>query len=65
MKEFKLTKPEAEHILTLISNNEREGSYYAPKEQYWARSWRIKRKLQEITKDTYWVTNTSSFTDKA
>jgi hypothetical protein len=65
MKEFKLTKPEAEHILTLISNNENEGSYYAPKEQYWARSERIKKKLQEITKDTYWITNTSSFIDKA
>jgi hypothetical protein len=62
MKPFKLTKPEAEHILTLIQNNEREGSYYAPKDQYWARSWRIKAKLQEITKDTYFY---SSFTDKA
>jgi hypothetical protein len=51
MKPFKLTKPEAE--LTLIQNNEREGSYYAPKEQYWNRSNRIKAKLQEITKDTY------------
>jgi hypothetical protein len=52
---FKLTKPEAEHLLTLIQNNEREGSYYAPKEQYWARSNRIKAKLQEIAKDTYIV----------
>jgi hypothetical protein len=51
MKPFKLTKPEAE--LTLIQNNEREGSYYDPKEQYWARSGRIK--AQEIAKDTYIV----------
>jgi hypothetical protein len=53
MKPFKLTKPEAEHILTLIQNNEREGSYYAPKDQYWARSNRIKAKLQEIAKGIY------------
>jgi hypothetical protein len=53
MKAFNLTKPEAEHLLTLIQNNEREGSYYAPKGQYWARSNRIKAKLQEIAKDTY------------
>lgn len=48
-----LTKPEAEHLLTLIERNKEEGTYYSPKEQYWNRSERIKKKLQEISKTTY------------
>ena len=50
---FKITKPEAEHLLTLIDRNEDKGWYYSPKEQYWNRSERIKKKLQAISKQTY------------
>jgi hypothetical protein len=53
MKQIKLSVAEISHILTLIESNEREGSYYSPKDHYWRRSDRIKRKLQEITKDIY------------
>ena len=52
---FKITKPEAEHLLTLISNNEEEGTYYAPKSQYWNRSDRLKKKLLAISKVNYKV----------
>lgn len=44
---MKLTIAEINHLLSLIQDNEREGSYYSPKEQYWNRSERIKRKLKE------------------
>jgi hypothetical protein len=47
---LKLTKTEAEHLLTLINRNEVEGTYYSPENQYWNRSNRIKIKLREITK---------------
>ena len=40
-----LTLPEINHLWSLIQTNEREGCYYAPKDQYWARSERIKKKL--------------------
>jgi hypothetical protein len=53
---LKLTKTEAEHLLTLIERNEDKGWYYAPKEQYWNRSERIKKKLQKISTQTYNVT---------
>ncbi len=39
------------HILQLISNNEREGCYYGPKYQYFGRSEKIRKMLQDsITK---------------
>jgi hypothetical protein len=41
-----LTKAEVNHILSLISTNEREGWYYGIAAQYWVRSDRIKEKLQ-------------------
>jgi len=41
-----LTKAEVNHILSLISTNEREGWYYGIAAQYWVRSDRIKAKLQ-------------------
>lgn len=53
---LKLSKSEISHILSLIEVNEREGWYYAPKEQYWFRSNRIKKKLQEINKISYILT---------
>jgi len=50
---IELTKPEVEHIASLIRMNEEEGTYYAPKNQYWNRSARIKKKLNDITKTCY------------
>lgn len=50
---IELTKPEAEHLLTLINRNEAEGTYYSPEDQYWNRSNRLKKKLREISKTTY------------
>ena len=52
----KLSKSEINHLLTLIDVNEREGWYYSPKNQYWDRSKRIKKKLSAITTTTYQVT---------
>lgn len=45
---MKLTKPEVFHMLRLIEDNEREGDYYGPREQYSIRSERIKAKLQNL-----------------
>lgn len=53
---LKITKTEAEHLLTLIDRNEDEGWYFAPREQYWNRSKRIKAKLSKISTQTYNVT---------
>ena len=50
---LKFTKPEIEHLLSLIRMNEDEGTYYSPKWQYWSRSRRIKNKLTDITKTCY------------
>ena len=41
-----ITLSEAMHILSLIGDNERNGEYTAPRNQYWARSNRIKAKLE-------------------
>jgi len=46
----KFTPGEVNHLLGLIASNEREGSYTAPKYQYWARSDRIKAKLKPSKK---------------
>ena len=40
-----LTAPEMNHILTLLEDNEREGSYYGNRAHYWSRSQRIKARL--------------------
>ena len=50
---LKFTKSEIEHINSLIMMNEQEGSYYGPKNQYWSRSTRIRKKLGDITKTCY------------
>lgn len=44
----KLTNSEITHLITLIERNEEDGSYYAPREQYWVRSKRIKEKLRKL-----------------
>ena len=41
----KLTLCEANHLLSLMADNERNGEYYGPREQYWRRSERIKKKF--------------------
>ena len=50
---LELTKPEIEHLDSLINMNEQEGSYYGPKSHYWNRSARIRRKLMNISKTVY------------
>ncbi len=41
-----LTDVEADHVRALLDQNERDGWYYAPREQYWKRHERIKEKLR-------------------
>lgn len=43
---MKFTNAEINHLLSLIEANERDGWYYAPRDQYWKRSERIKAKLK-------------------
>lgn len=50
---IKLTKVEVEHVNSLIKLNEEEGSYTPPKNQYWSRSARIRKKLDDISKTCY------------
>jgi len=50
---LELTKPEIEHINSLIKMNEEEGCYYGPKNQYWSRSKRIVDKLNRMSKTCY------------
>lgn len=50
---LELTKPEIEHINSLIRMNEQEGSYYGTQNQYWSRSLRIAKKLDNISKTCY------------
>lgn len=47
-KEFtvRFTNAELNHIECLLRNNESEGWYFAPKEQYWNRHLRIALKLE-------------------
>lgn len=42
----KLDYSEISQLLTLIQQNEEEGCYYGPKNQYWKRSERIKSRLK-------------------
>lgn len=50
MNQIKLTDAEANHIIKLLIDNEREEWYYAPFKQYWARHNRIKEKLCDARK---------------
>ena len=50
---LKFTKSEIEHINSLINLNETEGSYTPPKQAYWNRSARIRKKLSDISKTCY------------
>jgi hypothetical protein len=43
-----LSEVEINHLLTLIADSEREGSYHGNREQYWKRSERIKRELEGV-----------------
>lgn len=46
MKKIKLTQGELSHLLCLLLSNKQDGSYYAPKDQYWERHNRLLRKLK-------------------
>jgi len=46
--EVKLTIPEINHVLELLSQNEYEEFYFGPYGQYWNRHNRIKEKMEEI-----------------
>ena len=45
-KQVTLTETEANHILTLISFNERDGTYWGNKAAYWRRSQKIKENIE-------------------
>jgi hypothetical protein len=45
---LKITKIEADHLLTLIQHNEEEGWYWGHKSWYWNRSNKLKKKLVKI-----------------
>lgn len=45
-----LTVAEANHVLTLIVDRIEDGIYYGNKEQYYARSERIRQKFSEALK---------------
>ena len=45
-KTVELTVVEIQHILQLMGENAREGTYYGPKNQYWCRHHRIVDKLE-------------------
>lgn len=46
------TRIEIQHLLTLITDNAREGWYYGQKETYWSRSEVIKQKLETAALET-------------
>ena len=52
MDTIKLTQAELGHIANLISDNERDGTYYGNRKQYWKRSFRLKQKLHLIADNT-------------
>lgn len=52
MPDIKLTEVEIDHLLTLLLDAEREGSYYGNKARYWERHERITRKLNTATPAT-------------
>lgn len=53
MKTVKLTEAELNHLVGLIADNERDGTYYGNRRQYWKRSFMIKQKLLLFTTDTF------------
>jgi hypothetical protein len=48
MNTLELTPAEISHLLALLAYNQREGSYFPPKDQYWKRHERIKSKLMAL-----------------
>jgi hypothetical protein len=45
METIKFTKAELKHLANLIADNERDGTYYGNRKQYWKRSFELKQKL--------------------
>jgi len=50
---IEFTKIEIEHINSLLKLNEENGFYTPPKNAYWARNTRIRKKLDNISKTCY------------
>ena len=50
-KPLHLTAAECSHILSLLTENERDGWYYGPRMQYWTRAQLIKEKMQEYIRE--------------
>lgn len=48
----RLTKPEIEHLLFVIEQNTKEGTYYDRKAWHWNRSERIRSKLNSVVKSS-------------
>ena len=44
---IRLTPIEIDHIWGLLDDNEREGTYWGPKTDYWKRHTRVRDKLRE------------------
>ena len=47
---IKLTRTEADYILHLVKDNERNGEYYGPLMTYWRRVGIVKTKLEKAIK---------------
>jgi hypothetical protein len=58
-----LTLVEVNHLVSLLVDAEREGSYYGPREQYWRRHARIQSKLLSAAGDTEQSVDNASVSD--
>ena len=46
MATIRFTKAELNHLARLVASNERDGTYYGNRKQYWKRSFELKQKLR-------------------
>ena len=53
METIKFTKSELNHLANLIADNERDGTYYGNRKQYWKRSFELKQKLLLFAVSSY------------
>ncbi len=60
LRQSKMTTVEINHIVSIMDENERQGWYFAPEEQYWKRHARIKEKLCMSRSEVCSVVKTSS-----
>jgi hypothetical protein len=54
MKTVKLEESELRHLVSLITDNERDGIYYGNRKQYWKRSFKLKQKLRSSDDNVYY-----------